>query len=289
MLNDVGTKQAIGVDVWIGIWYFSTLPGGYGSGFFSSWSKTRLCCILRLAHCNTFAGKNREYRSALDDVRQMGYRDDLCQDGRAEPTHSRARPMRVGSGVAAAEKLFTRYNIDRESIDFLLFARKPRLHPAHHGLHNAASPGATYFDRRVGFQPGMLGLCLWIVDGRRSDPQRHSKRVLLITAETYSKYIDPSDRSLRTIFGDGAAATLVEASAEPSLGQFIFGTDGRGANTLMVTEGGARPKGRRNPAQQTQTLAQQPVHGWTGISQVLPRRSAAHDRPAFGTVEMDPR
>jgi 3-oxoacyl-[acyl-carrier-protein] synthase-3 len=65
--------------------------------------------------------------------------------------------------------------------------------------------------------------------------------VLLITAETYSKYIDPTDRSLRTIFGDGAAATLVEASEEPSLGGFVFGTDGSGGNMLLVAQGGARP------------------------------------------------
>jgi 3-oxoacyl-[acyl-carrier-protein] synthase-3 len=69
-----------------------------------------------------------------------------------------------------------------------------------------------------------------------------AERVLLITSETYSKYIHPSDRSLRTIFGDGAAATLLEAAAEPSLGSFVFGTDGSGADTLMVTEGGARPE-----------------------------------------------
>ena len=64
---------------------------------------------------------------------------------------------------------------------------------------------------------------------------------MLVTAETYSKYIHPTDRSLRTIFGDGAAATLIEAADEPSLGGFVFGTDGRGGDTLMVTEGGARP------------------------------------------------
>ncbi|MGA2031329.1 MAG: 3-oxoacyl-[acyl-carrier-protein] synthase III C-terminal domain-containing protein, partial [Thermoguttaceae bacterium] len=68
-----------------------------------------------------------------------------------------------------------------------------------------------------------------------------ARRVLFITAETYSKYIDASDRSLRTIFGDGAAATLLDAAAEPSLGSFVFGTDGRGADTLLVTKGGARP------------------------------------------------
>jgi 3-oxoacyl-[acyl-carrier-protein] synthase-3 len=69
-----------------------------------------------------------------------------------------------------------------------------------------------------------------------------AQRVLLITSETYSKYVHPTDRSLRTIFGDGAAATLVEAADAPCMGPFVFGTDGRGADTLIVTEGGARPK-----------------------------------------------
>jgi len=68
-----------------------------------------------------------------------------------------------------------------------------------------------------------------------------ARRVLFITAETYSKYIDRTDRSLRTIFGDGAAATLIDACDHPSMGSFVFGTDGAGASTLMVPQGGARP------------------------------------------------
>jgi 3-oxoacyl-[acyl-carrier-protein] synthase-3 len=67
------------------------------------------------------------------------------------------------------------------------------------------------------------------------------KRVLLITAETYSKYIQPGDRSLRPIFGDAAAATLIEAHDEPSISGMQFGTDGSGANTLLVNQG-IRPK-----------------------------------------------
>jgi 3-oxoacyl-[acyl-carrier-protein] synthase III len=69
-----------------------------------------------------------------------------------------------------------------------------------------------------------------------------AKRVLLITAETYTKYIDQTDRSLRTIFGDGAAATLIQAVEQPSLGNFVFGTDGEHANLLVLDDGGARPK-----------------------------------------------
>ena len=67
------------------------------------------------------------------------------------------------------------------------------------------------------------------------------KRILLITAETYSRYIDAEDRSLRTIFGDGAAATLIDAVDVPTLQAFQFGTDGSGADTLLATKGGARP------------------------------------------------
>jgi 3-oxoacyl-[acyl-carrier-protein] synthase-3 len=68
--------------------------------------------------------------------------------------------------------------------------------------------------------------------------------VLLITAETYSKFLNPKDRGVRTIFGDGAVATLVSAvesdTNEPAIGPFVFGTDGRGAGNLIVARGGAR-------------------------------------------------
>jgi 3-oxoacyl-[acyl-carrier-protein] synthase-3 len=67
-------------------------------------------------------------------------------------------------------------------------------------------------------------------------------KVLLVTAETYSKFIHPQDRSVRTIFGDAAAASLVSAADEaaPCLGPFEFGTDGAGAKNLIVPTGGMR-------------------------------------------------
>ncbi len=146
-------------------------------------------------------------------------------------------------GVAAAERLFAEHNIDRSTIDFLLFCTQTPDYVLpttaclmQDRLRLPTSIGALDFN--LGCSGFVYGLSL--ADGMiRSGTAR---RVLLITAETYSKYIDPTDRSLRTIFGDGAAATLVEASDQPSLGGFVFGTDGRGADTLLVTEGGARPK-----------------------------------------------
>lgn len=70
-----------------------------------------------------------------------------------------------------------------------------------------------------------------------------AQRVLLLTAETYSKFIHAQDKSVRTLFGDAAAATLVQAvesDAEPSIGPFVYGTDGKGAPNLIVSAGGAR-------------------------------------------------
>lgn len=68
-----------------------------------------------------------------------------------------------------------------------------------------------------------------------------ARSILLLTADTYSKYINPLDKSVRTLFGDGAAATLVSASEDGgSIGPFVFGTDGRGAKDLIVEAGGFR-------------------------------------------------
>jgi 3-oxoacyl-[acyl-carrier-protein] synthase-3 len=75
-----------------------------------------------------------------------------------------------------------------------------------------------------------------------------ARTVLLLTAETYSKYMHPSDRSVRTLFGDAAAATLVEATQAPtSLGPFVFGTDGSGGENLIVKTGGTRNPGLVGP------------------------------------------
>lgn len=145
-------------------------------------------------------------------------------------------------GVAAARKLFDQFDVDPSSIDFLLLCTQTPDYPlpttaclVQHRLGLPTSAGALDFN--LGCSGFVYGLSL--ADGLiRTGAIR---RVLLITAETYSKYIHPTDRSLRTIFGDGAAATLLEAAEVPTLTAFQFGTDGSGADTLFVAKGGARP------------------------------------------------
>ena len=144
-------------------------------------------------------------------------------------------------GVKSAKKLFAEHQIDPESIDFLLFCTQTPDYPlpttaclVQDRLGLRTNSGALDFN--LGCSGFVYGLSL--ADGLIQSGA--AQRVLLITAETYSKYIDPTDRSLRTIFGDGAAATLIEAVSEPTLTGFQFGTDGSGANTLTLTRSGIR-------------------------------------------------
>lgn len=144
-------------------------------------------------------------------------------------------------GVAAAQKLFAQQQIDPASIDFLLFCTQTPdyLLPTtacvmQQRLGLRTTVGALDFN--LGCSGYVYGLSL--ADGLiRTGAVR---RVLLVTAETYSKHIHAEDRSLRTIFGDGAAATLIDAASEPTLSAFQFGTDGSGADTLLCVRGGAR-------------------------------------------------
>jgi 3-oxoacyl-[acyl-carrier-protein] synthase-3 len=69
-----------------------------------------------------------------------------------------------------------------------------------------------------------------------------ARKVLLLTAETYSKFIHAQDKSVRTLFGDAAAATLLAADDDPTPRSvsYIYGTDGKGSHNLMVPAGGLR-------------------------------------------------
>ena len=67
-----------------------------------------------------------------------------------------------------------------------------------------------------------------------------AKHVLLVTSETYSKYLHPNDKSNRAIFGDAVAATIISCSAEEMINQFDFGTDGSGYDKLIVKNGASK-------------------------------------------------
>lgn len=69
---------------------------------------------------------------------------------------------------------------------------------------------------------------------------READYVLVIGAETLTRFLDWSDRNTCILFGDGAGAVLVAASHEPGgILSCVMGSDGSGADLLIVPGGGS--------------------------------------------------
>lgn len=144
-------------------------------------------------------------------------------------------------GVKAAEKFFKEHNFEESEVDFLLVCTQS---PDYFLPTSACvmqeriglGTGIGALDYNLGCSGFIYGLSLakgLIYAGIASN-------VLLITTETYNKHIHPKDKGNRTIFGDAAAATLISKDGFAEIGEFSLGTDGRGANNLIVKQGGMR-------------------------------------------------
>ncbi|MFN7890870.1 MAG: ketoacyl-ACP synthase III [Pirellula sp.] len=149
-------------------------------------------------------------------------------------------------GVLAAQKLFATNVCQSHDVDFLLFcSQSPDFQlPTtaciiQDRLGIPTSAGALDFNLGCsGFVYG-LGLAKGLVETGQSNS------LLLITADTYTKYVHPRDKSVRTLFGDGAAAILIRADPQEEynqecIGPFVYGTDGSGYKNLIVPTSGMR-------------------------------------------------
>lgn len=141
----------------------------------------------------------------------------------------------------AAEKLFVEYSIDKSTIDFVLLCTQSPdyfLPTSACLLQNrlGLSTSCGALDFNLGCSGYVYGLSL----AKGLIAASIAKNVLLLTAETYSKYLHPEDKGNRTIFGDGASASLISTDGFAEIGNFSLGTDGRGAENLIVKNGGLR-------------------------------------------------
>lgn len=142
----------------------------------------------------------------------------------------------------AAQKLFEENNISPEKIDYLILCTQSPdyflpttaclVHkllglPSHAGAIDV-NQGCSGFVYGMGLAKGVIAA-------------GDATTVLLITAETYSKFLHPLDKGNRSIFGDAAAAALISVEADgAAIGSMSLGTDGGGAANLIVKNGAMR-------------------------------------------------
>jgi 3-oxoacyl-[acyl-carrier-protein] synthase-3 len=153
----------------------------------------------------------------------------------------------------AADELLSRLSWDRASVDSIIFVSQTpdyRL-PATSCVLQARlglRPGIVAFDVPLGCSGYPYGLWLAMMTIQSGAAQR----VLLAVGDTSSIMSDPDDRATAPLFGDAASVTAIEADSE-SGAVYILGTDGRGAENLIVPKGASRscashPKFSDHPA-----------------------------------------
>jgi len=140
-------------------------------------------------------------------------------------------------GVKAAEIVLKDYN--RADIDFLIFCTQSPEYFLPSGaciiqdkLNLRKNIGA--FDINLGCSGFVYMLSL--ADSLIKNSQ--AEKILLIASETYTKQINSTDKSNRTIFGDASSAIIISRSDKNKIFNYIYGTDGSGFNKLIVKKGG---------------------------------------------------
>lgn len=142
----------------------------------------------------------------------------------------------------AARRLMTDRQLDPGSIDLLIFASQTgdyqvpatacvlhqRLGLAEHCAAFDIGMGCSSYPYSLSVAHSMVAAGI-------------SHRALVLNAEALTPIIHPLDRGLVPLFGDGAAATLIE----PTTGQggfvgFLLGTDGNGYQSIIIPASGAR-------------------------------------------------
>ena len=143
--------------------------------------------------------------------------------------------------VKAAQSLFKQGKCGPQEVDFVLFCTQSPDY--------FLPTSACIIQKRLGlrtdigaldFNLGCSGYVYGLALAKGLVVSSVAANVLLLTGETYNKHLHPKDKGNRTIFGDAASATLVGTDGIAEIGNFSLGTDGSGADNLIIKSGGMR-------------------------------------------------
>ena len=182
--------------------------------------------------------KNREYTEVFTKEEAAEIVD---KTGIEERRFSDAETCSSDLCFAAAEKLITDNNINKEEIDLLVFiSQTPDYRmPATSVIlqHRLGLPNSTIaFDITLGCSAFIYGLSVVYGMMERSG----LRKALLLDGETRSKVYSPRDRRSAFLFGDGGVAALIERDPKYGKSTFSLNSDGSRADLIMIPAGGYR-------------------------------------------------
>lgn len=137
--------------------------------------------------------------------------------------------------VAAASEAIEKADIDPALIDAVILATIsfPYQTPSGASLLSelVGAKGAASYD----ISAACAGYCYGIAQADALVRSGVAKYVLVVGAEKLSDFIDPADRSISFLLGDGAGAAVVGPSDHPGISKTVWGADGENWDKVGMT------------------------------------------------------
>jgi len=145
--------------------------------------------------------------------------------------------LAIEAGTAAIKQA----GITPDDIDLLIVATATPEQPIPHTgafVGDGLGLSCGSFDLAA----GCAGFVYELVTGAALLTSGNLRHVLVIGAETLSRIVDPADRGTCILFGDGAAAVVLEPSDDDAVGLLAWdlGCDGSATGLLEIPAGGSR-------------------------------------------------
>lgn len=134
--------------------------------------------------------------------------------------------------TSAASKALATSGIAADEIDLVIVASC---------THPYQTPGASSeVQDRIGavnagamdIQAACAGFCYSLSAANDAIRSGSARNVVVVGSEKLTEFIDPHDRTMAFLFGDGAGAAVVTASDTPGIGPVVWGSDGSQVSTI---------------------------------------------------------
>lgn len=179
------------------------------------------------------------------DLEKVGSKSGVLNRHISEPSETA-----FDLAIKATDKLFENNDIEINQISGIIFCTQSPdyIMPQNSFLihkHYKFSQDVWSFDYSLACSGFIVGFSV----ARGMIETGLAENVLLITSETYSKYINPNDRSTNILFGDGAAATVISKSDIDSIIDIKISSNGAKFETFYIPAGGSKmPKDEKTSA-----------------------------------------
>jgi 3-oxoacyl-[acyl-carrier-protein] synthase-3 len=154
-------------------------------------------------------------------------------------TRARARADQdvIDLAAEAATRVLATAGMSPGDLDAIILATVTHFHqtPSAAAIlgHRIGAAGAPAWD----ISAACAGFCYAIGQADALVRSGMARHVLVIGAEKMSDFVDPADRSISYLLGDGAGAAIVGVSTHHGIGPTVWGADGERAGLVRQTHG----------------------------------------------------